>query len=522
METKISRSLLFATMLDPCFVGQSVSETEGEPDMHLSRPQCETGSDEAVNVELEGPRSETKAGRGEAEARFRHMADNAPIMMWVTEPDGSCTYLNKLWYDFTGQTPTEAEGFGWLEAVHPDDREWSGEVFRTANAKHEQFRVEYRLRRKDGVYRWAIDAASPHFAPDGSYLGYIGSVIDIGDRRDAEDAARASEAHLRLVLNSTTNGFYAVDREGTTTLCNLAAVKMLGFNSAEEAIGKKLHGTIHHSHPDGSPYPVEECPIYRCASTGEPSHVVDEFFYKVDGTPVPVEYRTEPLLIDGQLEGAICTFVDISERKKAQEQQTLLMRELNHRIKNLFSIAIGMVQLSARSATTAKEMADGLRGRLSALAHAHELIRPAITGAEFSQDGSTFEEVLRETLSPYFDNAGHETRVALQGPHVPVAGNSVTSLALVFHELTTNAIKYGALSTVEGSLEVRWAIEGQMLNVTWTERGGPTVTTPTKQGFGSQLTQRSVAGQLGGAINYDWQPDGLKVSITASLNQLNK
>lgn len=464
-----------------------------------------------------------EAALRESEARFRNMADNAPVMMWVTEADGSCTYLNKAWYEFTGQTRGEAEGFGWLEAVHPEDREWSGEVFRLANAKQELFRVEYRLRRSDGVYRWAIDAASPRLAADGSYLGYIGSVIDIGERRDAEDSAKASEAYLRLVLNSTSDGFYAVDREGTTTLCNLAAVRMLGFQSAEEAIGRKLHGLIHHSHPDGTPYPVENCPIYRCAGTGEAAHVLDELFYKLDGTPVPVEYRTEPLLIGGELQGAICTFVDITDRKKAEEQQSLLMKELNHRVKNLFSVATGMVQLSARSATTPQEMAEGLRGRLSALAHAHELIRPAVTGTGFSEKGSTVEEVLRETLAPYLDSTDPEARVELDGPDVPVASNAITSLALVFHELTTNALKYGALSTPEGSLKVRWTTDNEDLELVWTERGGPgVVKPPSKRGFGSQLTQRSVAGQLGGKIGYDWRSEGLKISISVSLQQLRK
>jgi PAS domain S-box-containing protein len=130
----------------------------------------------------------------ESEARFRNLADNAPVMVWVTEADGTCTYLSRSWYEFTGQTPETGLGFGWLDAVHPDDRGWSGEVFRASNAKQGPFRVEYRLRRADGTYRWAIDAAAPRFSEDGTILGYVGSVLDITDRKQVEE-------HRELLIN---------------------------------------------------------------------------------------------------------------------------------------------------------------------------------------------------------------------------------------------------------------------------------------------------------------------------------
>ncbi|WP_201859320.1 PAS domain-containing sensor histidine kinase [Microvirga soli] len=130
----------------------------------------------------------------ESEARFRNLADNAPVMVWVTEADGTCTYLSRSWYEFTGQTPETGLGFGWLDAVHPEDSGWSGDVFRTANAEKGPFRVEYRLRRADGTYRWAIDAAAPRFGVDGTFLGYVGSVLDITDRKQVEE-------HRELLIN---------------------------------------------------------------------------------------------------------------------------------------------------------------------------------------------------------------------------------------------------------------------------------------------------------------------------------
>lgn len=122
----------------------------------------------------------------ESEKRFRNMADHAPVMIWVTDPTGYCNYLSQSWYEFTGQTPETALGFGWLEATHPDDAGRAEAEFIGANEKHAPFRLEYRLRRKDGEYRWAIDSAQPRFGEEGEFLGYIGSVIDITDRKRAE------------------------------------------------------------------------------------------------------------------------------------------------------------------------------------------------------------------------------------------------------------------------------------------------------------------------------------------------
>jgi PAS domain S-box-containing protein len=147
----------------------------------------------------------------EGEARFRNMADHAPVMMWVTEADGSCSYLNRGWYDFTGQSEAEALGFGWLDATHPDDRARAERVFLEANAEQSPSRVEYRLRRKDGAYRWTIDAAAPRFGPDGAFLGYIGSVIDIDERREIEDRLRENEERLRLATENAEIGFWDVD-----------------------------------------------------------------------------------------------------------------------------------------------------------------------------------------------------------------------------------------------------------------------------------------------------------------------
>jgi PAS domain S-box-containing protein len=122
----------------------------------------------------------------ESEERFRNMADHAPVMIWVTDSTGKCTYLSRSWYNFTGQTQETGLGFGWLKAVHPEDSPASEATFLEASKRHEPFRLEYRLKHKDGKYRWAIDAASPRFGIDGQFQGFIGSVFDITERKQSE------------------------------------------------------------------------------------------------------------------------------------------------------------------------------------------------------------------------------------------------------------------------------------------------------------------------------------------------
>ncbi|HTV89801.1 MAG TPA: response regulator [Stellaceae bacterium] len=153
-----------------------------------------------ANLEMARIRREATLDLRESEARFRNMADHAPVMMWVTGPSGALTYLNRVWSEFTGQTDERALGHGAWDALHPEDVAQSKQMFFAANAERRAFRIEYRLRRADGVYRWALSAATPRFAEDGEFLGYIGSVIDITERQEAKEVLqRANEMLERRV-----------------------------------------------------------------------------------------------------------------------------------------------------------------------------------------------------------------------------------------------------------------------------------------------------------------------------------
>ncbi len=150
-------------------------------------------------------RKQSEEALREREEKFRSFADRAPALLWVTDPIGQCTYLSQAWYDYTGQTERTGLGLGWLEAVHPDDKEASGDIFLKANERQVAFRLEYRLRQRSGDYRWAIDAGTPRFNENGAYLGYVGSVTDIHDRKVAEEALEQSKKEIERQQQQLTN-----------------------------------------------------------------------------------------------------------------------------------------------------------------------------------------------------------------------------------------------------------------------------------------------------------------------------
>ncbi len=165
-----------------------VEGLESGADDYLTKPFSARELMARVNANLEMARLRRDATREllESEARFRNMANHAPVMMWVSDPTGSLSYLNRLWCEFTGQSLEEALGAGAWEALHPDDRTQYKASFSAANRRGEAFSAECRVRRSDGVYRWALSAAAPRFSEDGTFLGYIGSIIDITPRKEAE------------------------------------------------------------------------------------------------------------------------------------------------------------------------------------------------------------------------------------------------------------------------------------------------------------------------------------------------
>ena len=266
--------------------------------------------------------------------------------------------------------------------------------------------------------------------------------------------------------------------------------------------------------------------LRRVLETGETVFAKDRPFYiERHGYPENVYFDISysPVRSEtGEVGGVLCIVSETTERVAAQERQRLLLRETNHRLKNLFAMIDAMITLSIRSARTPQEFAETLRGRLAALLRAKELVRPGTMVTEHAaSERTTVDALLRTILQPYDDDTSRE-RISASGPDVTVGATAVTSLALALHESATNAVKYGALSKPNGAILIKWETQGEHFRLEWEETGGPAIVVPPKgQGFGSVLTERSIAIQLGGKIEYDWQRNGLKLRITVPLDKLS-
>ena len=255
--------------------------------------------------------------------------------------------------------------------------------------------------------------------------------------------------------------------------------------------------------------------------TGDP-YQIEYRLRHVDGGYRWVLGRAMPIRDDG---GTITrwfgTCTDIHEQKLAMEEREVVSQELSHRIKNIFAVVAGLISFAARARPEAAEIANDLRQRITALGRAHDFVRPHSAESRPMARQDSLSGLLEELFSPYQSEAGR--RIAVTGDMIGIDDRSATPLALLFHELATNATKYGALSQGAGKVTVSVDDRGGQATIVWTETGGPAVVAPEgKSGFGTQLVELSAIRQLGGQVDRDWRPEGLCVTICLPKQSLSR
>ena len=211
-------------------------------------------------------------------------------------------------------------------------------------------------------------------------------------------------------------------------------------------------------------------------------------------------------------------FLDVSERKLAEEARELLANEMSHRVKNLFAIASALTEISARSAKTTTDMAHDISRRLKALGRAHDLVRPTLSE---QKKATQLAGLLGVLLDAYDDDGAVGDRIRVSVPNVLVGEGSITTLALIVHELATNALKYGALARPTGTIDVSCTVENDEVVILWTEKGGPPMDTARgRPGFGSTLINRSITSYLSGSIDVEWRVEGAVITLRMSKARL--
>jgi PAS domain S-box-containing protein len=407
-----------------------------------------------------------------------------------------------------------------LACVHGEDRD------RVAALKAEllrhggDFECEYRVALADGAERWLLARGRVVIGDDGRPDNVAGVNLDITRRKLAELAlARreaelaASEARFQAIVDSIDQMIWSTRPDGHHDFYNARWYEYTGV-PVGSTDGEAWNGMFH---PDDQARAWERW--RRSLTTGEPYHIEYRLRHRsgdyrwVIGRAQAVRGETGAIV---RWYGS-CT--DVHDLKTAEEAHELVSRELSHRIKNIFAVVASLVMLSAKIEPSARPFADALRTRIEALAAAHEHVRPHGPDSKPYDDSQTVRGLVETLLAPY---RGHDdARVAVTGGDVRVGVAAATALALVFHELATNAVKYGALSRSEGRVEVVCEEDGDLYRIVWRERGGPPIAgAPARRGFGTAMSERAGTIQLGAAAQRLWDPQGLTFTLLAPRARL--
>jgi PAS domain S-box-containing protein len=365
--------------------------------------------------------------------------------------------------------------------------------------------------------RWLGRLASKNALIDGAYMSISNDQQHEGQaqlrlRQLEADIEAAQHGHnaaafLAAIVESSDDAIVSKTLNGVITTWNKGAERLFGY-AADEAIGKPITIVIPPDRLD------EEPAILARIQAGERVDHFETIRRRKDGSLIDISLTISPIRDDkGTIIGASKIARDISERKRAAEHQELLLREMHHRVKNLFAITGSIITLAARTAKTTAELAAGMKDRLVALSRAHEMTLPSPNGEAATGAQTTLFRLLSNILAPYERDGAN--RWQLTGDDIEVSGGKITNLALLFHEFATNAAKYGALSVEEGKLDIMVTMKGELVEIAWLESDGPRQPSsePRSIGFGSRLEQ-IIGKSLGVDISREWMPSGLSIRLS--------
>lgn len=320
------------------------------------------------------------------EPYWRRLADALPQIVWISDTAGETRFFNARWYELTGATPESSLGQGWLDCFHPDEQAAIGASWRASLANGSPYEIEYRLRQRDGSWRWQLGRGVPVRHDDGSIAYWVGTCTDI-------EAMKAAEAQRGLIAN-----------------------------------------------------------------------------------------------------------------------------ELSHRIRNIFAVIAALVSLSARSEPDAAGFSRRLQRRIGALATAHDYVRPS---GDSPPTAPALHGLLNGLLAPY--QIEGDSRAVVSGDDLDVGPTAATALALIVHELATNAVKHGALGSDDGRVAVEIHTDPERVRLVWREAGGPHLAgAPGSIGFGTQLSRQAMAAWPGARLDMDWVPSGLVVTLDVPRERLGR
>jgi PAS domain S-box-containing protein len=438
---------------------------------------------------------------------LQQLIEALPGAVYTTDAAGSITYFNAAAADLWGREPELGveEWCGSLRMLRTDGTPLPHAECPMAMALKQGRPIrgaEAVAERPDGVRVPFLAYPTPLRDASGVITGAVNMLVDITDRKRVE----ALGERIAAIVRDSDDAISSTGADGIVTSWNRGAERLFGY-AADEIIGQSIMLLIP---PEGR---AEEEDILRRVFDGEHIAHSETIRQHKDGKQVWVSLTVSPLKdAGGQVVGASKIARDMTERRRADEHRQILVGELNHRVKNTLAVVQSIASQTLGNALTMEDARFAFGARLMNLATAHDILtRESWTGADLT-------EIVADTVKPH---SGGENRFRIEGPHVNLPPSAALAMAMALHELSTNAAKYGALSSEAGLVDIVWRFVGnggdRHLTLTWTESGGPPVSKPKRKGFGSRLIERALAQELGGTVDVAYENAGVVCTIDAPM-----
>lgn len=456
-----------------------------------------------VNIFVVDRLRKSLASLRESEAQLSLSQEVGKIGMWDLDPKTGAVWRSPSFYEVTGIDPDHSTSVAdFIARVDDRDRDRVTHAYERALQGIELLDIEFRFIRDSGETLWLVGRADLFRDAQGRPARLVGIIFDTTPIRTAEIERDQSNSLLQTFFETLPGAAFAKDLEGRYILANpivAAAIghtpdTFLGRHDMELLIDKDQARTIMANDraviEAGKPLELEE---ELLLPNGEMSHWLSMKAPFLDAA--------------GEPQGIVCISLDVTDRRKSEERLRFLADEVDHRAKNLLGVVLSLVRLTKVGDVAAFKAA--VSGRIEALARAHTLL------AANRWQGVNIAVLVHEELEP-FRRAGAE-RICLSGPALMLEPNAAQALAMAVHELAINAGMYGALSVEEGQLAVAWELSERgadtILELYWTESGGPEVSQPAEPGFGSTAIRGAIEHQLGGEFDLTWEPKGITCRI---------
>lgn len=440
----------------------------------------------------------------QANARLAAIVESSDDAIIGKDVNGAIVTWNRGAERLFGYTAAEAVGQPIAILIPPERQREEPSLLRRIRRAERIEHFETVRRRKDGT---PVDVAltlSPIKDGSGRVVGASSIARDIGERKRHEEA----RARLAAIVESSQDAIVGHSFDGVITSWNAGAEKIFGY-TAEEAVGKPFAILL-------ADEKVDEVPaILKALKRGQRVEHFEVDRVRKDGKRIDVSLSISPIRdARGKVVAASTIAREFSERRREEEHKDLLIGELNHRVKNTLAVVTSLVSQTVKALDAPEAVAQAVEGRIQALGRVHTLL------TESDWDQAELRALIEGEMAPYRNEKSRNIVIGGKA-NVILRPQAVMALAMAFHELATNAAKYGALSVAQGRVEVTWnlanSVKEPKLSIDWIETGGPAAKSPVRRGFGSELIERSLRYDLGASVKREFPPEGLRCRIEFTL-----